>query len=204
MSTGTPARAGLRERKKLATRVALAQAALRLALERGLEHMRVEDVAAEAGVSPRTFNNYFASKEEAIVSVGVDRAAATAEALVRRPPDEPLVESLCHAVADQLLAADGVDRDHVERIRLVVSSPALRGEYLKATVASECPLARAIAERTGTDAAADMYPRVVAGAVTSATRVATVHWLQSGGTGSLADLIRRAVRLVVFDGGADR
>ncbi|TMC01940.1 MAG: TetR family transcriptional regulator [Chloroflexi bacterium] len=203
MSAGTPAPVGLRERKKLATREALAQAALRLALERGLEHVRVEDVAAEAGVSARTFNNYFASKEEAIVSIGVDRAAATAEALLRRPADEPLVESLCHAVAGQHLAADRVDRDHVERIRLVISSPALRGEYLKAIVASERPLARAIAERTEADAAG-LHPRVVAAAVTSATRVATAHWVQSGGTGSLADVIREAIRQVVGDAGADR
>ncbi|HEY5017289.1 MAG TPA: helix-turn-helix domain-containing protein, partial [Streptosporangiaceae bacterium] len=57
---------GLRERKKLATRQALGAAAMRLAIERGLENVLVEDIAAAADVSPRTFNNYFASKYEAI------------------------------------------------------------------------------------------------------------------------------------------
>ena len=57
---------GLRERKKAETRAALSWAAIRLTVERGFENVKVEDIAAAAGVSPRTFNNYFASKGEAI------------------------------------------------------------------------------------------------------------------------------------------
>ncbi|WP_344745531.1 helix-turn-helix domain-containing protein, partial [Kribbella aluminosa] len=65
---------GLRERKKLATRRAIGIAAMRLAIERGLENVLVEDIAAAAGVSPRTYNNYFANKYEAICSLATDRA----------------------------------------------------------------------------------------------------------------------------------
>ena len=54
-----------RERKKQATREALADAAWKLATEVGPERVRVDEIAAAAGVSPRTFNNYFASREEA-------------------------------------------------------------------------------------------------------------------------------------------
>ena len=57
------AEAGLRERKKLATRVALGQGAWRLVMERGYDKVRVEDIAAAAGVSVRTFSNYFANKD---------------------------------------------------------------------------------------------------------------------------------------------
>ena len=58
---------GVRERKKLATREALSAAALRLALEHRPQNVRVDDIAEAAGVSPRTYNNYFSSREQAIV-----------------------------------------------------------------------------------------------------------------------------------------
>src|SRR5207342_1939710 len=55
---------GMRERKKLATRRALSAAALRLAREHGPQNVRVDDIAEAAGVSPRTYNNYFSSREQ--------------------------------------------------------------------------------------------------------------------------------------------
>ncbi len=78
--------AGLRERKKLATRHALSTAAMRLAIERGLDNVLVEDIAEAAGVSARTFNNYFASKYEAICALQQDRATRIGDALRCRPP----------------------------------------------------------------------------------------------------------------------
>jgi hypothetical protein len=72
MRTDEVTRTGLRARKKTTTRQALARAALRLAVERGPANVRREDIAAEVEVSLRTFNNYFSSKEEAIVWLAVD------------------------------------------------------------------------------------------------------------------------------------
>lgn len=58
---------GLRERKRVATHRAIQHAVLELATARGYEHVTVEDITAAVNVSPRTFFNYFASKEEAVV-----------------------------------------------------------------------------------------------------------------------------------------
>jgi AcrR family transcriptional regulator len=58
---------GLRERKRRATRLAIQQAALRIAIEHGLSAVTVDEVSRRADVSPRTFFNYFPSKEQAIL-----------------------------------------------------------------------------------------------------------------------------------------
>ncbi|HEX4212170.1 MAG TPA: TetR/AcrR family transcriptional regulator [Candidatus Dormibacteraeota bacterium] len=196
MALDTPVGGGLRERKKQATRQALIQAAVRLARERGPDRTRVEDIAAAAGVSPRTFNNYFSSKEEAIASAAVDRAERTAEALVRRPADEPLADALRHALADEHPDPSVRDPEARAQLRLIMW-PQLRAEYHKAELTMERRLAAAIAERTGTGTGRDLYPRTLAAAVVAALRVATTHWASSGKDVRLGDIIAEAVGIVV-------
>ncbi|MEV1200081.1 acyl-CoA-like ligand-binding transcription factor [Microbispora rosea] len=177
-------RPGLRERKKQETRIALSWAAIRLAVERGLENVRVEDIAAEARVAPRTFNNYFSSKGEAIAARHLDRARLIAQELRRRPASEPLWEAIKIAVITQLAMGESYDARQPDQqwqtgIRLMVSEPSLQGEMLKANAIAEDELAAAIAERTGTDVARDLYPRLVAGAAGAAIRVAMDQWLRA-------------------------
>src|SRR3954470_14712623 len=60
---------GLRERKRRATRAQLERAAVLLVQEVGLEHATVDAICAAVPVSPRTFFNYFESKEDAVLGV---------------------------------------------------------------------------------------------------------------------------------------
>ncbi|MBB4909398.1 acyl-CoA-like ligand-binding transcription factor [Actinophytocola algeriensis] len=188
---------GLRERKKRETRIALSWAAIRLTVERGFDNVRVEDIAAEAGVSPRTFNNYFAGKGEAIAARQVERARAIAEELRARPADEPLWEAITNAaLARFALGQDShrepADQQWVEGVRLMVSEPALQGEFLKAAAAVEAEFAAVVAERTGTDPELDLYPKLVAAAVGGAMAVAVEHWLRTEPPGAVTDLLRDA------------
>jgi AcrR family transcriptional regulator len=187
---------GLRQRKKLETKQALALAAMQLAVERGLENVRVEDITDRVNVSRRTFTNYFSCKEEAIASLSADRFTLAVQALGDRPAGEPLADSLAEVFAAEHEAATQLNRERVGPIRLMMTSPALQGEALKTMVAAEGPLAKVIAERTGADPQGDLHPHVLAAAVMAAVRAATEHWIASEGAASLPDLIRQAVRQV--------
>jgi tape measure domain-containing protein len=196
MSNGHETGTGLRERKKLATREALAQAALQLAIEHGLDNVRVEDITTAVNVSRRTFTNYFSSKEEAIASVNAERSARIVDALRERSAGEPLAHSLAEVFAEQYAAAADLDRRHIARIEQVTSSPAVRGEFLKTLVEAELPLAEVIAERTGADVQRDLFPRVLAAAVFGAARAAVGYWRATQGTEPLPALVRQAVNQV--------
>ena len=193
---GRPGRpGGLRERKKLATRQALGAAAMRLAVERGLENVLVEDIAAAADVSPRTFNNYFASKYEAICALALDRSFRIGEALRERPAGESLWDAVRNAVLDVYASATAAPSPEViAGIRLVTGSPALRGEYLKVLSIMQYELAAAITERTGTTAAADtFFTRAFSGAITAVVQAASEQWLFADPPVGLASVIEHAL-----------
>ncbi|WP_245931573.1 TetR/AcrR family transcriptional regulator [Nocardia nova] len=165
---------GLRERKKQATRVALREAAMRLALERGPDNVRVEDIAEAAGVSPRTYNNYFSSREEAIVAaVGADREARVAAAIAGRPARARLASAVTDAIVAQY--SDPGD-EHRDALMLITTHPALRTAFLGATAAITPALEDVIAARVGD--AGGLTARVLAAAVAAAVRVALEQWLQ--------------------------
>ncbi|GHJ07303.1 TetR family transcriptional regulator [Micromonospora humidisoli] len=177
---------GLRERKKAETRAALSWAAIRLTVARGFDNVLVEDIAQAVGVSPRTFNNYFSSKAEAIAFRHLDRSRQVAEELRRRPADEPLWPALIAATLTRFApgpeVAESPPHPHaewVEGLAVMLAEPALQGEMLRAGAIAEADLAAAVAERTGTDPDRDLYPHLVAASVTAAVNAAIRHYLRA-------------------------
>lgn len=141
-------RTGLREQKKQATRKALREAALRLALERGPDNVRVDDIAEAAGVSPRTYNNYFASREQAIVAaVTAERESRVAEAVAARPPSVRLADAVIDAIVEQYTDPG---EEHAAALLMITTRPALREAFVHAPASMELPLAAAIASRLAT------------------------------------------------------
>ena len=179
-SKGPPA--SMRERNKAATRSALADAAVQLGMRHGLEAVRNEDIAELAGVSPRTFSNYFANKYEALTFRHAERMRFAADALRGRPVGEPLWASIRAAVAAPWTdAQEGLTAPAsatVAELRLLFASRALQGEILKGALDERSAFALAIADRLGM-ARTDLYPRLLAAAVTVVTQVAIDAFLQS-------------------------
>jgi AcrR family transcriptional regulator len=193
-----------REQQKEQTRLDLALAAFEQAKEHGVAGVRIPQVAAAVGVSPRTFNNYFPSKEAAIVWPATLRAAQLTNALLERPADEPLESALIAAVTAQYGQdaqdgeIDGLPPGWIRELRaLVATEPALHGEYHKASVVTESALADAIARRTGADPA-DLEPQLIAAVVVAAERATVRHWArQSHEQPPLADALTTGLTMAL-------
>jgi AcrR family transcriptional regulator len=174
---------GLRERKKSDTRRAIADAALRLALRRGPAAVTVDDIAADAGVSPRTVFNYFATKEEAILGIDPERRRQLLDHLEARPADEPPLDALRASLRASAGADGGTGAVAWRtRARLAREHPQLQTAYLASFAALEDELTAAIARRVGLDPASDAYPRLVVAMALTAMRVAVDHALARGRT----------------------
>jgi AcrR family transcriptional regulator len=165
---------GLRERKKADTRIALSDAALHLAFEVGLDNVTREDIANRAGVSLRTFTNYFAGKYEAIAYRQLDRIRQGIALLRTRPADQPLWSAIADALLEPL-EADGATESAPTREQLVELQKLLLAPGIRAALTNALfdEWVDAIAERTGTDPAVDMYPRLVAAVIRAVVETAT-------------------------------
>jgi AcrR family transcriptional regulator len=183
---------GLRERKKLATRLALHEAALRLVAERGLDGVSVDDIAARADVSPRTFFNYFSSKDDAVLGLDPEASRRQIELFLARPANESPLRALRAVSRDQ--AVEMADDTELWPLRLSVidGSPALVARLAAAFGESEKALAEAVAQRTATRVGADVYPTLLAAVAGVAVRTALHRWLATDFTTSLPDLVDEA------------
>src|SRR5699024_9519591 len=165
---------GRREQKKLETRQALKDSALDLALDQGVETLTVEAISEAAGVSPRTFFNYFARKEDALVAEAAEAATDLHRMLLERPADEPPL----HALRAVIAQSDFFDvaRARRERIlarqRLVQEHPPLMSRQLAQYASMERTFAAALTERLGADPDNDLRPELLAALTVSVLRVA--------------------------------
>jgi AcrR family transcriptional regulator len=205
--TGNPERSeklGLRERKRLATRRNIQLAVLQLTARNGLDQVTIDDISAAAGVSPRTFFNYFPTKEASLIGdapfrITPELAAEFAEA---GPGGDPLGE-LLGIMAEQAHDDGAVDPElHTLRRAVMNEYPqifALRIDRMKAfeSVIGDMVAARfeADAEKQGERPdVTELRERArVVGLVTLAlARASWVSWLEHPDEVSLPDLIAKS------------
>jgi AcrR family transcriptional regulator len=185
---------GLRERKKERTRRLLADVALELFETRGFDRTTVDDIAAAADVSPRTFFRYFATKDEALFDRGADVRDQFRAMLAARPADEPMLVAL-REIGTALLAGELVEEDRVRRVlALTHTEPALRNRYEGLMASIEADLTDWAAGRLAVPAS-DLRPRLIAAAVLAARRVAMDIWLESPDV-DLVDQVARSIDLL--------
>ncbi|MGC5396320.1 TetR/AcrR family transcriptional regulator [Streptomyces sp. DT20] len=201
-----PSSPGLRERKKRATRNALAEAAVRLAAEHGVENVTVEAISEAAGVSPRTFFNYFPSHDDAFVLIDEAVGERIRESVRLAPADRPPLDVVRDALTDELGGFEQRKEFWALQAKVFQRSPHLIQRGLQAQVADQRALAAAIADWLGTgagttDAARDpggtpagprtagasLFPQLLAAIAQTAVRVAIEHWCDHPGEVELAD-----------------
>ncbi|MFC8827524.1 TetR/AcrR family transcriptional regulator [Streptomyces sp. NPDC057137] len=210
---GAGAGPGLRERKKQATRAALGEAAVRLAAEHGAENVTVEAISNAAGVSARTFFNYFDSHDDAFVMLDTQIGERIRCAVRDAPAELSPLDAVREAMAGEL--ADVEERHEVWSLRAKVlqKSPHLLARGLGLHMAEERDLARTIAyrltpggggsesdRRVGPDTGTDtgpcddsdiaLYPRLLAAVAGTAVRVSVEHWYSQSPPVAFPDIFR--------------
>ncbi|SIR96157.1 TetR family transcriptional regulator [Williamsia sterculiae] len=193
---------GLRETKKDATRRALAAATLRIVTDRGFEAATADAVSAEVGVSPRTFHNYFASKEDALSFYIEQIAERLLAALEEVTPGAPLIGAMEDALASIACSSGERPAELLTLLRLIETEPSMtahcRGGQDEAGIDErfEALVARHVAASPVRDA---LYPRLVVNVGVVAARTALEVWTDRNPTGvQLRTVIRRAFAQLAF------
>ncbi|TXS21645.1 TetR family transcriptional regulator [Streptomyces sp. ms191] len=187
------------ERKRRLVTDELTESALQLLARKGFDGVTVDEIAAAAGVSKRTFFRYFASKEDVVVQFLADMGSGMRAELAARPAEEPASVALLRAVSLPL-AACANHSDHSERalrvVQLILRTPALLARFLERQAQWRDALAAELVGRTGLDGDGDLRPELAAGIALTAFDAVLRRWSTTDGAEDPVELIDRAFALV--------
>jgi AcrR family transcriptional regulator len=181
MTEGSPTAAtptlpvlGLRERKKIKTRLAIQQHALRLIKEQGYEATTVEQIAEAAEISPSTFFRYFPTKDAVVLTDDYDPLLIES---IRTQPEAigtiRAFRNAYHAMFSNL--SQDEQENFFERAQLILEVPDLRASFLDDLAASITLAIDVIAERSGRSRD-DLEVRAAAGAIMGVAVTEFLHW----------------------------
>ena len=183
-----------RDRRKRITREALRRSVLELGLKQGLASVSVEAIAERAGVSARTFFNYFESKEEAALLELFQVPDDQLEVLSQGRP-ELAWQDLTRLFADDVDRA-AEDEDFLRFLELQEMNLGLVGRQFATFARFEARISAALVERLGEDPDARVRAALMAGCCFTAVRVALDGWAQEGRRGPVRPYLERALSMV--------
>jgi AcrR family transcriptional regulator len=181
----------LRERKKLRTRRALADAALRLFTENGFDATTLDELADEAEVSKSTFFRFFPAKEAAAIEAETELWTAYLAALTKRDLSGRVLAELHQTLADAIAGLDpGWDERFIATRLLIAREPALLRyvEYHRTQIKQQAVARLAGKLRMHPE---DLRLPILAELATTAFTLATRPWVYQDGRGGRKALLER-------------
>jgi AcrR family transcriptional regulator len=185
----------LRAQRRAETQRAIQAHAVRLFTERGYDATTVADVAEAAGVSAMTVYRHFPTKEDLVL---VDQhGRLVADRIAASPATRPLVRRIGDALIDSaaaLTAGDGLTANKrflLARLKLMISTPALRARHLDNHYALQQAIVAAVRDDPG-DPDEAFHAQAAASACLAAMHTALVRWAEDDGRDELPELIAKA------------
>jgi AcrR family transcriptional regulator len=187
--------ATLRERRKQETRDEIRRIALELVQGRGYEAVTVDLISERAGVSMRTFFNYFANKESAMVAIPPAIPDSAADQFLSRSGPHELFADLADLAVNMFVEGASGPSDFESSIQIVMAVPTLATLQQGALAEREAQFVELIATRL-TLATDDAQPAVIAAAFVGAIRVACQRWSRTRAQRTFAEEVRACVTLL--------
>lgn len=167
---------GIHERKRRAVRAELSEVALQLLTDRDFESLTIDEIAAAAGVSRRTFFRYFTSKEDVVFAFLDQWATRLCEEIVARPAEEDPITAVQHGLRQHMAAYRSSAERALALVRLVGQTPSLRAQEHISREHLRLGIVDALGRRLGVDAERDMCPHVLASIALAPLDAAFVTW----------------------------
>jgi AcrR family transcriptional regulator len=178
------------ERKRRAVRGELSEVALGLLTDRAFDSLTIDEIAAAAGVSRRTFFRYFTSKEDVVFAFLDQWAVRLAEDIVARPAEEDPVAAVQNSFRHLTAAYD--DRA-LALVRLVRETPSLREQERINREHLRIAVVNALATRLGLDAERDMRPQILATIAFAPLDAAMLAWFGNRSGEAVGGLLDEAL-----------
>lgn len=136
---------GLREQKRRDTRRSIEDAATRLVDERGFKEVTVEEICEDAGISRRTFFNYFDSKDEAVLGSPIAAFSDDEREQIIHTPTDNVIKLIVNVMRDRFTDQD--PRQEIwQRRQRIATDPNAAAELMARRRANSSETVELIAE----------------------------------------------------------